>query len=95
MLCFDGQVQLRGGSSGNDANGYYYTEGLVDVCINETYGAVCGDDWSGNAAAVVCRNLGYFAPYYGMYALTAYNCLLLTACRLLFSHHKSTLIKLT
>ena len=67
VLCFDGQVQLRGGTSENDVNGYYYAEGLVDVCINETYGAVCDEDWNDNDATAVCHSLGYSAPYYGIY----------------------------
>ena len=57
-LCYNGQVQLRGVSSGNVANGYYYTEGLVEVCVNGIYSAICDEGWDNNAAAVVCHSIG-------------------------------------
>ena len=64
--CYDGQVQLREITFASTADGYNYTEGLVEVCINETYTAICDEGWDNNAAAVVCRSLGLNAPYYGM-----------------------------
>ena len=64
-LCNTGDVRVGETNSGNDPNGYYYTEGVVEVCIDETYGAVCDEGWDDNAAAVVCRSMGLNAPDYG------------------------------
>ena len=44
-------VRLVGGADLN--------EGVVQVYLNETWGTVCGDQWTINEATVVCRQLGY------------------------------------
>ena len=48
--CYQGSVQLIGGSS-------YY--GIVQVCIGGEWATVCNSGWDNNDAAVVCRQLGY------------------------------------
>ena len=53
-ICIDGDVRLsRGG---------YEREGLVEVCVNNRWGTICGDsnsEWDKNEAAVVCSQLGF------------------------------------
>jgi len=50
--CADGSIRLAGGSGGN--------EGRVEVCEGGLWGTVCsGGRWDGNAADVVCRQLGF------------------------------------
>ena len=49
--CVDGDVQLVGGSNLYD--------GLVEVCVNNSWGTVCGDGWDSYDAQVTCRQLGY------------------------------------
>lgn len=51
VLCTDGQLRLVGGTSN--------TEGRVEICINETWGTICDDGWTGIDAQVACRSLGF------------------------------------
>ena len=50
-FCHDGQLRLVGGT---DAR-----EGRVEICFNETWGAICDDAWDDLDANVACSSLGY------------------------------------
>ena len=34
-------------------------EGVVEVCVDGVWGAICKDFWGANNAHVVCRQLGF------------------------------------
>lgn len=50
-MCSDGDLRLVGGSR--------VTEGSVEMCINNSYGAICDDFWDEQDASVVCLQLGF------------------------------------
>ena len=49
--CQDGKVQLAG-------NSMYSNFGRLEICINGTWGKVCGVNATNKDASVVCRQLG-------------------------------------
>ena len=50
-LCLEGTVRITGGS--NDLIG------RVEVCVNRTWGTVCGENWNDLNALVLCQQLGH------------------------------------
>jgi len=49
--CAQGEIRLVGGAN--------YTEGCVEICLNDEWGTVCDDQvWNDTNAGVVCRQLG-------------------------------------
>ena len=53
--CRSGDVQLVGGRTGKP-------EGRVEMCVKETWGTVCDDEWGDGDASIVCSQLG-FSPW--------------------------------
>lgn len=48
--CTEGEVRLVGGVN--------YTEGRVEICLSDSWGTVCDQNWNTTEARVVCRQLG-------------------------------------
>ncbi len=53
-LCEDGHIRIGGAM--------IQLYGVLEVCVNSTWVAVCSTNWVNSNAAVVCRQLGY-SPY--------------------------------
>ena len=49
--CTNGEVRLT--------SGRVPSEGVIEVCVNGVWGAVCGTGWDQEDAGVVCGQLGY------------------------------------
>lgn len=54
--CTDGDVRLIGRDK--------LSEGVVQICLNGTWGTLCTTNWDSDGANVVCMQLG-FLHYYG------------------------------
>ena len=52
--CQHGSIRL--------VNGLAYTQGVVEICDNGRWGALCANSWDNTDATVVCREEGY-SPY--------------------------------
>ncbi|CAI7991477.1 Deleted in malignant brain tumors 1 protein, partial [Geodia barretti] len=61
--CYDGQIRFGDSISSYDNDTYSYG-GRVEVCSGDVYHPVCDEGWTENDATVVCRYIGYGAPYY-------------------------------
>ena len=48
--CAESTIRLVGGAN--------YTEGRVEICLNDEWGTVCDQMWNNTDAGVVCRQLG-------------------------------------
>ena len=47
--CASGEIRLVGGAN--------YTEGRVEICLNNEWGTVCDQMWNSTESQVVCRQL--------------------------------------
>ena len=52
--CRDGDIQLQGVTGHNSF-------GRVEICINGSWGALCGPEATNRDASVICRQLGFAA----------------------------------
>lgn len=50
-MCSDSAVRIAGGSDD--------FIGRVEVCVNGTWGTVCGDGWNNYSASVVCEQMEF------------------------------------
>ena len=48
--CTEGEIRLVDGAN--------FTEGRVEICLNDEWGTVCDQTWNTTEASVVCRQLG-------------------------------------
>ena len=53
--CRSGDVRLKDGRTDKP-------EGRVEICVKETWGTVCDDEWGDGDASIVCNQLG-FSPW--------------------------------
>lgn len=49
--CSNGEIQLSGSLP--------EYQGLIEVCVNNSWATICTDNFDANNAMVVCRQLGY------------------------------------
>ena len=52
--CYVGELRLTG-------IGSTVIQGNVELCIYNTFKAICGNVWSSKDAEVVCRQLGFYS----------------------------------
>ena len=64
-VCSNGQTRLVGGAN--------QTQGRVEVCISNTWGTICDDNWSSEDARVVCSQLGYPSGGAQSYSFAAFG----------------------
>ena len=66
-LCKGGDIQLAGGS--------YNNVGRIDLCVNGSWGTICGNSFDNKDASVACRQLGYssFGKLYHIFQLICFK----------------------
>ena len=53
-FCSSGDIRLHGTE--------FIRKGVVEICVDRTWGTICADYWDNHGASVTCRQLG-FSPY--------------------------------
>ena len=56
--CSEGDIRLYNGSIDNTES-TNITSGMLQICDNNEWTAVCGYNWTCNHAFVACKQLGY------------------------------------
>ncbi len=69
VSCIDGSVRLRNPDAVSESTLPKYnlikeqvSRGVVELCVNGTFGSLCDSGWDNQDASVVCRQLG-FSPH--------------------------------
>ncbi len=67
--CIDGSIRLRNPDSASESTLPEYdlikeqvSRGVVELCVNGTFGSLCDSEWDDQDSSVVCRQLG-FSPH--------------------------------
>ena len=63
--CVNGDLRIVGPTA---------TEGRVEICINNAWGAICDDTWTTTDANVACNQLGYYPSGIIMHHLSLKLC---------------------
>ncbi len=85
--CKNGQVVLLIDGQLPEVN---QTEGRVEVCINNTYTAVCDDLWDEYEAVIVCQQLGFNVSI-SAYCATSYVIVITCYVKVITCYVKKTL----
>lgn len=80
----DGDIRLANQTGGYDTDNRMYIQGFVEICYNDSYGAICEDGWDDLDARVVCSEL--YDASYGMNC--AVHDISIIACFPCASHRK-------
>ena len=48
--CEEGDLRLAEGS---------INHGVVEICVNDTWGTICSNNWAQSEVTVICRQLGF------------------------------------
>ena len=85
--CTEGEVRLAGGAN--------YTEGRVEICLNNQWGTICSSNWNNSESVVVCKQLKLSSTgkYKRLYLMTFKTYFLWIFWIFFYIHLYTTLLK--